>query len=42
MGELNIDIDVDGNVNLDPFVENFSLFNLFQLPTDTSLGSEST
>ena len=42
MGELNIDIDVDAIVNLVLIVENFSLFNLFQLPTDTSLGSEST
>ena len=42
MGELNIGIDVDGNVNLDLVVEISSLFNLFPLPTDTSLGSEST
>ena len=42
MGERNIDIDSDAIVNLVLIVENFSLFNLFQLPTDTSLGSEST
>ena len=40
-GEVNIDIDFDAIVNLVLIVENFSLFNLFQLPTDTSLGSES-
>ena len=42
MGELSIDIDVDAIVILVLIVENFSLFNLFQLLTDTSLGSEST
>ena len=42
MDELKIDIDFDAIVNLVLIVENFSLFNLFQLLTDTSLGSEST
>ena len=42
MVELNIDIDVDAIVNLFLIFQNFSLFNLFQLATDTSLGSEST
>ena len=42
MVELNIDIDVDAIVNLFLIFQNFSLLNLFQLATDTSLGSEST